>query len=256
MKKVIADLHTHTLASGHAYSTIQEMAQRASEMGIKLLGITEHGPMVPSSCQPIYFHNYKVINRYYNGVRLLMGAEVNILDYDGNLDLTSGDMRWFDICIAGIHNNVCYSAGSVMENTRAYCKVMENPDVDIISHPDDGRVPVDYEQLVRNSKETNVLLELNNSSLNPFNVRAKGNSAENMRTMMKYCEKYDVPLIINSDAHYSMEVGDFSRVQSLIEEVHFPQELIVNYSVENVLKYLHRFDSEKLLKELKEKEVI
>ena len=38
----ILDLHTHTIASGHAYSTIREMAQAASEKGLKLLGITEH----------------------------------------------------------------------------------------------------------------------------------------------------------------------------------------------------------------------
>ena len=38
----IVDTHTHTIASGHAYNTILEMAKAASEKGIKLLGITDH----------------------------------------------------------------------------------------------------------------------------------------------------------------------------------------------------------------------
>ena len=40
------DLHTHTVASGHGYSTIQEMAAAAKEKGIRILGITEHGPSI------------------------------------------------------------------------------------------------------------------------------------------------------------------------------------------------------------------
>ena len=42
--KTLLDVHTHTVASGHAFSTLQEMAVAASEKGLKLLGITEHAP--------------------------------------------------------------------------------------------------------------------------------------------------------------------------------------------------------------------
>ena len=46
--KTLLDVHTHTVASGHAFSTLQEMAVAASEKGLKLLGITEHtGDMLP-----------------------------------------------------------------------------------------------------------------------------------------------------------------------------------------------------------------
>ncbi len=40
----ILDIHTHTVASGHAYNTIYEMAQSASRKGLALLGISDHGP--------------------------------------------------------------------------------------------------------------------------------------------------------------------------------------------------------------------
>ena len=35
--KFTLDLHTHTVASGHAYSTVQEMAKAAADKGLKLL---------------------------------------------------------------------------------------------------------------------------------------------------------------------------------------------------------------------------
>ena len=43
----VLDSHTHTLASGHAYNTITEMAQAAADKGLSLLAITEHGPAMP-----------------------------------------------------------------------------------------------------------------------------------------------------------------------------------------------------------------
>lgn len=46
MKKVLIDAHTHTIASGHAYSSLQEMAKAAADKGLQVLGITEHGPSV------------------------------------------------------------------------------------------------------------------------------------------------------------------------------------------------------------------
>ena len=55
--KFILDMHTHTLASGHAYGTIREMAQAAAENGLKLLGISEHAPGMPGTVDPFYYCN-------------------------------------------------------------------------------------------------------------------------------------------------------------------------------------------------------
>ncbi|WP_300907987.1 PHP domain-containing protein, partial [Muribaculum intestinale] len=77
----VLDLHTHTVASGHAFSTLQEMVAAAAEKGLQYLGITEHGPAVEESCGMILFRNYRVVPRMIDGVRLLMGVEMNILDY-------------------------------------------------------------------------------------------------------------------------------------------------------------------------------
>ena len=103
--KIELDVHTHTIASGHAFSTLQEMAQAAADKGLKVLGITEHSPGVPGTCHPIYFRNLHVVPRRMYGVELLLGAEINILDGKGNLDLDEDYMKMLDIRIAGIHSH-------------------------------------------------------------------------------------------------------------------------------------------------------
>ena len=132
--KVKADLHTHTIVSGHAYSSMQEMAKAASEMGIELLGITEHGPAIPGTCNEIYFTNMHVVPREMYGVRLMLGCEINILDNGGTLDVSERTMNSLDIRIAGIHD-VCWRGGTKDENTAGLIKVMRDPRIQIISHP-------------------------------------------------------------------------------------------------------------------------
>ena len=53
----VLDVHTHTIASGHAYNTMREMAKAASEKGLELLGITEHAMAMPGTCHEYYFQN-------------------------------------------------------------------------------------------------------------------------------------------------------------------------------------------------------
>ena len=78
--RLIADTHAHSLASGHAYSTIKEMAAAAKAKGLKALALTEHAPEMPGTCGLYYFQNLDVVPREAEGVRLLMGAEANIVD--------------------------------------------------------------------------------------------------------------------------------------------------------------------------------
>ena len=47
--RLIADTHTHTLASNHAYSTVMENIVAAREQGLLYMAMTEHGPKMPNS---------------------------------------------------------------------------------------------------------------------------------------------------------------------------------------------------------------
>lgn len=120
----VLDIHTHTTASGHAYNTIYEMAQSASRKGLALLGVSDHGPAMEGSASKHYFRSSRCIPRELYGVKILFGCELNIMDYDGGVDLDEIFAGTLDYGIASLHD-VCITPGSRAENTRAYLKAME-----------------------------------------------------------------------------------------------------------------------------------
>ena len=229
------DVHTHTLASGHAYSTLQEMAQTAADKGLEILGVTEHAPGIPGTCDPIYFRNLHVVPRKLYGVRLLLGAELNILDTMGTLDLDEFYYRMLDIRIAGIHS-LCWKGGTCDENTFAMIEAIRNPWTHIISHPGDGTADLHFRPIVLAAKENHTLLEINNSSLNP--VRQKTEALANNLEILRLCKEYEVPVILGSDAHFSGAIAEYDLVLPLLQETDFPEALIVNDKPEFFLDYL------------------
>lgn len=231
----LLDLHTHTVASGHAYSTIQEMAQAAATKGIQYLGITEHAPGIPGTCSPIYFRNLHVVPRQMYGVRLLLGAELNILDTHGTLDLDEYHYQLLDIRIAGIHS-LCWTGGTRRENTNGMLAAIHNPWTHIISHPADGTAELYFEPIVLAARDTHTLLEINSSSLNP--VRHKAAARPNNLELLQLCKKYDVPVILGSDAHISFSIADYQYALPLLAETQFPAELVVNDKPDFCFQYL------------------
>ncbi|MDO5422978.1 MAG: phosphatase [Eubacteriales bacterium] len=237
----LLDSHTHTLASGHAYATLHEMAHAAAAKGLQLLGITEHAMAMPGTCHEYYFQNMRILPRELYGIEVMHGAEVNIMDYEGGLDMEESLLKKMDVTIASMHTP-CLKPGTKAENTHAYIQAMKNPYINIIGHPDDSRYPVDYLALVQAAKEFGTLLELNNNSLHPLGARV--NPIPNDVVMLEYCKKYQVPIILDSDAHTLEDVGNHCFLDPLLETIHFPEELIVNRSVAEYKKYINRFRHE------------
>ncbi|GMQ60586.1 phosphatase [Vallitalea sediminicola] len=230
----ILDVHTHTIVSGHAYSTMQEVVDQAAKKGLELIAITDHAPAMPGSAHMFYFSNLGVLPKYINGVEVLKGIEANIINYNGDIDVDTVILKQLDLVVASLHPP-CIEFGNIEENTNAIIGAMKNPYVNIIGHPDDGRYPLDYDKIVKAAKEHNVLLEVNNSSMNPNGFR-KG--TDNIKIMLEKCMKKNVSIVINSDAHVSFDVGEFGRAIKLIEEINFPKELIVNTSKEKLKRFL------------------
>ena len=229
------DVHTHTIMSGHAYSTLQEMVAAAQQKGLDILGITEHAPGIPGTCNPIYFRNLHVVPRQFGNLRLLLGAELNILDTKGTLDLDEYYYRMLDVRIAGIHS-LCWQGGTPEENTDGMLAAIRNPWTHIISHPGDGTAELLFEPIVLAAKETRTLLEINNSSLNPN--RQKESAVRNNLEILRLCKRYDVPVILGSDAHISYDIANYCFIWPLLQETDFPDELILNYFPERFLEYI------------------
>ena len=108
----LSDIHTHSVASGHGAScTISDMAKAASARGLKLLGITDHGPGTLAAGTSSYFRSLLYSPRKRFGIELLYGVELNILDTKGSVDLEEDLLNKLDYAIASMHGQN-YKSGS------------------------------------------------------------------------------------------------------------------------------------------------
>ena len=233
--KAIIDLHTHALASGHAYSTVKENIEYAKINGLKYYGLSDHGINMPGGPHIFYFQNLKVLPKEVDGVRILKGMEANIIDYNGNIDVEMDKyIKGLDYLIASLHT-VCLEPGTKEENTRATLNAMDHELVKIIGHPDDGRYELDYEVIVKKAKEKNVLLEVNNSSLSEGSFRP--NARENYKELLSLCKEHKVRVILGTDSHICYQVGIFDNAEKLLEEIDFPKELVINYHEDEIVEF-------------------
>lgn len=234
--KTLVDVHTHTIASGHAYNTLTEMVKGAQEKGLKIYGITEHAPSIPGTCDEIYFRNLHLVPRQWGDMRLMLGAELNILDTEGTLDLNEHCYKKLDIIIAGIHS-LCWTGGTKEQNTTGMIAAIKNPWTHIISHPGDGTAELDFEPIVLAARDSHTLLEINSSTFIP--IRGKTEIAvPNNLEILKLCKKFDVPVILGSDAHFVNDIANYQYALPLLTQVDFPSELVMNDKPDVFLNYL------------------
>ena len=232
--KIVVDIHTHTIASGHAYGTVRENALAAKEKGLLGLGISDHAPGIPNVSMPNHFSNLRAIPRQLYGVNIYYGVENNILN-DGTMTLPEYLLDRLDYNIVGIHGT-CYEDQGIDRNTDNLIQCMKHPKTFFISHPDDGGFPLDYERLVLAAKEYGVALELNDAHIrNPW----MKNTLENARTYLELCMKHRANIFVGSDAHDPSRVGCFESAMAMLEEMEFDEDLIINNSLEKFERFIH-----------------
>ena len=175
--------HENIIRRSYTYNSIRSCLQQfaGNDLDSKgervgYLGNHRARSQYPGTCDPIYFRNLHCVPRQLYGIKLMLGAELNILNTKGDIDLDEDYWRMLDIRIAGIHS-LCWQGGSKEENTQGVINAMRNPFVQIISHPGDGTAELDFEELMKVSRETHTLLEINNHSMAP--IRHKTVAAPN-----------------------------------------------------------------------------
>ncbi|AET68762.1 PHP family phosphohydrolase, histidinol phosphatase [Desulfosporosinus orientis DSM 765] len=231
--EIVVDLHTHTISSGHAYSTLADNALAASRRGIKLLGMTDHGPSMPGAPHLYHFGNLEILPEELHGVTILPGVEANITSHEGELDIPIRYLARMKVVLVGLHE-ICYPGGTTEENTQAYINAMKNPFTDMMVHPGRPQFELDLERIAYTSAELSIPVEINNSSLSSEKKGAWGNC----RRFARYMLQYQGPIILGSDAHFSDLVGGFDHALSLVHEVGIKENQILNTSAERVLDYL------------------
>lgn len=230
--KLVFDGHTHTVASGHAYSTILENTLSAKKKGIKIIAMTDHAHGMPGGAHPYHFWNLKNIPRVINDVIVLRGVEANILNKNGDLDIDlDRDYSELEVVIASIHGGI-YEGGTKEENTEAYVNAIVRKNINVIGHPDDIRYPIDIDKVVKTAKEYNVAIEVNDAS-----QRMGRSNKEIEKIILESCKKFGTKVICSSDAHIALDIGNFGKIMPILKETKFPEELIINTSKEKVLEF-------------------
>lgn len=235
--ELVIDIHNHTTASGHAYSSVMDYVNEAKKTGLSAIAITDHAPAMPGSATRVYFMNLHVIPDEIDGVKVMKGAELNILSPDGAIDLPDSLLETLCPNIASIHPP-CFSFSveeltedqRLAETTQAYLNVMEHPNIHVIGHPGDPRYPFDIEKIVEKSLLTGTMLEINNSSLSPRSYRY--GSDQILLELLAMCRAKGCPIVVGSDAHFSSACGKFDDTVALLKKARFPKELIANTSIE------------------------
>lgn len=245
MFRMIADLHTHTLASSHAYDPFDAMTQAAARAGYRAIAVTDHGPSMPDAPHCWHFFNLTALPRVSNGVAVLRGVEANVMDTFGNLDFDAAALADLDWVVASIHSPCVPGLLTEKEATRLWLGVAENPYVDCIGHSEQQNYRYDYDLVTRAFARGHKAVELNGNS---FLVRQDGIS--NMRTLLRACMANGCKVALDSDAHSAMQMeGGMARLVRMLEEIDFPQELVVNASCKNLVEELrlhHRSAADEL----------
>ena len=246
--KIMVDPHTHTIASGHAFSTISENAIGASEKGLDAIAMTDHfGPMFWNGKNPDFgaMMNMSSLPQKIHGVRVLAGAEIDIIDLDGNLagkDLytpfTGGvnacdcllDSR--EVAIASLHFLGGMEGAKSSDFTQMYINVINNPKIDIIGHPGRLNIPFDIDEIVKSARDAGTCIEINSSKLMFPDTRRR------CREIALCCAENDCPVVISSDAHSAFFIGEVSDAIQMLEEIHFPEKLVINATSERFYDFL------------------
>lgn len=225
---IVADFHTHTAASSHAYSSLYENLTVAAERGLLALAMTDHGIAIPDAPHIWHFRNQKCLPKTACGLRLLRGVEANVLDDKGYIDVPADTLDMLDIVVASMHNETMFP-GDTDYVTAAWEAVAKNPLVDIIGHCGSARFVFDYEKIVPLFGQYGKVVEINE---NTFACRAS--SLPNCRTVLRLCKKHGVRVALDSDAHFCTAVGAVPQALQMLREEDFPAELVVNASAENL----------------------
>lgn len=238
--KIVADTHTHTVASTHAYSTLEEMVNAAAKKGLYAIAITDHGKTMPGAPGIWYFENLRVVPEVINGVKVLKGIETNVIDYNGNFDTDNTVLSSLEWVVASMHEITLKPNFDQDFCTEAWLNVCKNPYVSVIGHSGVDAFKFDYEKVIPEFGRNGKLVEINNSS---FKVRKT--ACENCKKIAEICKKNDVPIIVNSDAHFSYQVGVVDEALELLKEINFPEELIINADIDRFKGYLEEYKARK-----------
>ncbi|MDW7709268.1 MAG: PHP domain-containing protein [Deferrisomatales bacterium] len=234
--KIRADLHVHTVASGHAFSTVEEIAREAAARKLRAVGISDHGPALPGGPHINYFRALRFLPPFLRGVRLLKGVEANLLDRKGRLDLPPELLEQLDYVMVGFHEGCGLKPSTTAGNTGALVAAMQRPGVRVLTHPGNPGFPVDISALAQAACELGVALEINNSSFGRSPTRQ--GSLERCSALAAAVARVGGPIALSSDAHVAGQVGEVHDAWRVASAAGIRPEQVVNRTYSGLMRFL------------------
>ncbi|MEN6327665.1 MAG: PHP domain-containing protein [Syntrophomonas sp.] len=239
--KYYGDYHTHSRHSDGRQS-IEQIIEAARQKGLQEVAVTDHGPLaavIGVEDEDEYGQIKSELKAADSGpICVLMGAEANIRDRRGTLDIGPEVITELDILIAGMHP---YTMPTSLEdgwelfarnslrhlgkgqrqkaenaNTKAVVEaIYNNPELDILSHP--GLFfTVEISEVAKACINNKVLFEIN-----------CGHEQQDISDIME-ANRLGTEFIINSDAHFPNTVGDLDYGSRVLEKLEIDPERVVN----------------------------
>lgn len=233
--EIIADTHVHTIMSGHAHSTLLENFNVAKQKNHKFLFVTDHSgelSMCPDKVAYFLCLN-STLPDIYEGVRIVRGCEASIINTEAEIDFPDSFAKNSQWVIASLHEYMFKPVG-YDETTKIWLKIAENPYVDVIGHCGEKLWRFDFEKCIKKFKEYNKIVEINASSIR--NGKIDKNDA---MEIARLCKKYDVSVVVSSDAHFAPQIGNVKESIEILESVDFPEKLILNSDFAKMNNYLN-----------------
>lgn len=224
----------HTLASGHAFSTVNEVAAEAARVGLRAVGVSDHGPAMPGGPHPYHFSCLRFLPRVMHGVHVLRGVEANVTSARGALDLPGEVLRRLDYVMVGFHEGCGFSPASEKKNTRALLSAMQQPGVRVVTHPGNPVFPIDIDTVAAAARDLGVALEINNASL----THARRGSRELCTAIAAAVARAGGVVCLSSDAHVACDVGEVTEAWKVAEAGGIAPEQVVNRSFSGLMRFL------------------
>ncbi len=232
--KLAVDTHTHTYASGHAYSTLIENAQAANECGLAMFCTTDHSESMPGAPHYWFFSNQKILPRFLSDVAIIRGVEANIINKEGEVDLPLSVDRRLDWMIASFHEPV-FAPADKDTHTEALLNVIKNGRADALGHLGNPNFDFDFESVLSAAAKHHVAIEVNNTSLRG---NSRVGSVERCEQIVRLGKELGVYFTTGSDAHFRDDIGNLSLVSELLDKVGVDSDKVISHSCQQFIDFL------------------
>lgn len=237
---ILADLHTHTIFSKHAYSTAFENIIAAKNAGMKYVAITDHfwgeGSYLEKRNEITRLkYTEKDINKCSLGACVIGGVELNLGQKIEKIE----KLRSLSWCIAGLHDFfVCLEDLTLndvfgfFQETTGYCRAFAHIERELdkiagkryFDSPLDLEIKEFLEKLVILAKDKHIYLEVNENSM----AKQGTGNHERMEYWLGLAKENGNELCLGTDSHFAGNIGDFTNALELINKIGYPKSLIIN----------------------------